>query len=137
MDVDFGNHVDREAVILDTLKESITALSVKTRLMLTESYDIHYDIFRHDLINNRPMAIMELHEKEKLSTVSPLYELFKTYVECDILKYTGIPYDRFIELPRHITRHLIDDCKRLAQKDIKANQGLLSELENMKNIGKR
>lgn len=137
MDVDFGSKINPESVIFDTLNEKITALSIEARLLLNESYDIHYDIFRHDYIDNRPMAIMELHEKERLATVSPLYELFGTYVECDILKYTGIPYDRFLELPRHITRQLIDDCKRLVQKDLKANQGLLTELESIKGMGKK
>lgn len=137
MDADFGRNVSVEDILVDTLKEKITSNSIETQLMLLESYDIHQNIFRHGEVANRPFALVELHEKERLQRVNPLYELFRTYVENEVLKYTGIPYNTFIEMPRDVTRQIMEDCKKYRERDYRTSQTVLQELEDIKNIGKK
>lgn len=137
MDASFGDKVDVQGMIIETLEEKIVANSIETQLMLLESYDIHHGIFRHGEIANRPLALVELHEKERLQNVNPLYELFRSYNDLDVLKYTGIPFDRFIEMPRHITKQLMTECLSLKQKADKVNANLVNQLESLSDIGKK
>lgn len=137
VDADFGYGVRVDDILTETLSEDITTNSIETQLMLLESYDIYHGIYNHGDSTSKPLALVELHTVEDFKRVNPLYELFRTYVSSEVLKYTGIPYDRFIELPRDITRQLIEDCKKYAIKDKQSSQEMLDELNAIQESGKK
>jgi len=99
--------------------------------MLSESYDIQYGIFDHNLSVDQPYSLVELHDKERLDRVSPLYELMRVFVEKKILKHFGISFDKFIELPRDWTKELFEIAGKLNEEEDKIRSETEKELAEL------
>lgn len=104
--------------------------------MLLENYDIFYGIIDHGLYDKRPFSLMEMHDSERFDIVNPLYEIFEKYVENDVLKYTGIPLDRFIELPRDRVLKIFEICIKHREIESKKAAPIIDQLEQLNKIGK-
>lgn len=104
--------------------------------MLLENYDIHYGIFNHGVYENRPFSLIEMHEQERFDTVNPLYELMQKYAEKNVLKYFGMSFDRFVQMPRDEVMKMFEICEKLNNEEAARTNPLLRELEEMNKMGK-
>lgn len=101
--------------VLDT---NITLNSIETQIFLRESYDKHYGIYNHDINDpKRPYALVELHDAERVTAVSPLYEMLDHFPEKQILKYFGLNLLQFLELPRDVCLKIVECCEKQMTKE--------------------
>lgn len=128
--------ISPDEILIDVLKESVNTNSIETKLILLENYDIHYGIFNHGMYEDRPYSLIEMHDTERFDTVNPLYELMEKYVEKNVLKFFGMSFDTFIEMPRDRVNKMFEICDTMTKRERQRVDPLLKELEDMNKIGK-
>lgn len=83
-------------------------------LMLTEMYDTMYGIFDHsdvNLSNARPLALVAMHEKERVDPHTGMHRLMQRFVRYRVKEYTGLNFTEFVQLPRDMVEHWFDLCR--------------------------
>lgn len=79
---------------------------------MLDAYESTYGILRHDTVpKSRPLAIVGMNWAEDTVKGSALFERMQQYHDCGILKFYGIPWDRWIEQPRYINEEQLRQGK--------------------------
>ncbi len=96
-------------------------------MLLRMNYDQYYGLFNHDddfLATQHPLALVEMHEKEKVEPHTALYKLMERFVDYKVAEYTGMDFPTFIQQPRDVCDHWLKICK---EKQAKAPKGIDSK----------
>lgn len=76
-------------------------------IVLNESYEQSYGIFDHNSSNAHPLSIVSMHENERYTEGTGLYNLIARYLKHPIKDRFGLSLIEFMNLPREYTEELI------------------------------
>jgi hypothetical protein len=122
--------VDVTASIQELLEKFKNRLSsIDAQLVLRDQYEVKYGIYDHTREDAaHPLQLVFQHWSEDTVTNGELHERIKRYIDLDIFKYTGIPFDRFMELPTYEGRLIIDAISQKIKKEAPKVQAAIDAL---------
>ncbi|BDD79880.1 hypothetical protein [Burkholderia phage FLC9] len=97
--------------MLSKLIESTPKIvATDVRLLLLHRYETDFGIFNHDLADDEldPLALIRMHPREDAYTGSFLAERLRQYNTRHVYEVTKMPFDRFLELPRHMVMDILE-----------------------------
>jgi len=101
--------VDRERTEIGTLlfrlEKPLSGEEID--IVLNESYDQSYGIFNHDSPQANPLSIVSMHESERYTEGSGLYNQIARYLKHPIKDRFGLDLIDFLNLPREYSEELI------------------------------
>jgi hypothetical protein len=107
--------------------------STNAQLLLLDAYETTYDIYNHDLHSKgRPLVLVAKQWAEDVSEGSVLFERMEEYHAVGILKFFGIPWDRWIEQPKEINDEQIRKAKKWGEAENKTAEQLQQQLAALK-----
>lgn len=107
--------------------------STDSQLMMLDAYESTYGILRHETVpKERPLALVAMNWSEDTVNGSSLFERMQQYHDCGILKFFGIPWDRWIEQPRYINEEQLRRGKLLGEAENGQVAVLQRQLNEMK-----
>lgn len=124
----FGEKVPVENALTALLRTAPPLTSSEASIVLRESYESTYGIFRHTK-TTESLASVVLHPAEDVSANSRLYERIRRYIRSDIFKYTGMSLDEFFELPRELTDLIFRETDIVSDKESKHADEVKKQLE--------
>lgn len=92
-------------MILYSLEKPLTGFDLD--IVLNESYEQSYGIFNHNSDRANPLSIVSVHQTERYTEGSGLYNLIARYLKHPIKDRFGLDLIEFINLPREYTEELI------------------------------
>jgi hypothetical protein len=104
----------------------------KIEMLVRVNYDTQYGIFPHDDPNaerQNPLALVMLHEKEKVEPHTGLYKMQARFVEYRVAHHSGMSFDQFIQQPRDVVEHWFAICRRAEAKAIQGNNNITTKME--------
>lgn len=123
--------VSSESAIKGLLKVAPVISSVESQLLMRDAYETAYGIHDHARKTD-DMALIRWRPAEDIDAFDPTPERMKAYHAAQVLKYTGIPFDRFLELPRYMGEMYIQSCMQILKDEVEARQKELDRLEEEK-----
>jgi hypothetical protein len=75
------------------------------------------------------MALVRHHDAESVSLCTASKDLLRKYVMLKVLRYTGLNYTEFMELPRYMINEIFDVCAEEITKTSNQTDDLLRGLE--------
>lgn len=98
-------------------------------IVTLEAYDETYGIADYSYDDPRnPMALIAMHPKEDYLTNGRMERTIKSYAKYRVLKHYGISLLEFLDLPRHISQVIMDDCLEREKSEGKKAEELLNGL---------
>lgn len=91
--------------ILYSLEKSLSGLDLE--ILLRESYEQSYAVFNHNSAQANPLSIVSMHESERYTEGTGLYNLIARYLKHPIKDRFGLDLIDFVSLPREFTEELI------------------------------
>lgn len=109
--------------------------SVEAQIVMQDAYETTYGIHNHELQNDH-LALVRKRPAEDVEAFDYTTDRLMLYNAAGVLKYTGITFDRFMDLPRHRGDTLMLACQDIAKKELeeqaKAQQRLEEEKAKLK-----
>lgn len=103
--------------------------SIAAQLIINDCFDETFEILSNSSQSESNFASVCMHETEDMSLIDS-YDVWLTrYMEANVLKYTGITYDKFLMLPRDRAEAVISKCESLDEKESAAVNGLMNSLD--------
>lgn len=121
----FGTDIPKLNPLQVALETYPAMCSTNAQLLLREAYETTYGIVNHELpaVKKRPLALVAFQWPEDSTAGCRLYERMDQYHECNILKWFGMPWDRWLDQPH-------DVCEEQLRKGKKWDgEALLKEVE--------
>lgn len=108
--------------------------STNAQLLLREAYETTYGIVNHELpaVKKRPLALVAFQWPEDSTSGCRLYERMDQYHDCSILKWFGLPWDRWIEQPRDVCEEQLKKGKKWDAEAVTKEAELQRQLEQLK-----
>lgn len=103
------------------------------QLVLAESYDIDYGLYKHGEIENDPMAIINMHDGELIYGESKLFLLMDELIACRIPEHTNTPVLQLLEWPKHVLDRYIAKYRPRAQKEAETVRQMELQLDQTLN----
>jgi hypothetical protein len=123
--------VSSESAIKALLKVAPVISSVETQLLMRDAYETTYGIHDHARQTD-DMSLIRHRPAENIDLFDPTPERMKAYHAAQVLKYTGITFDRFLDMPRYVGEMYIQSCLQLLKEEVEARQKELDRLEEEK-----
>jgi hypothetical protein len=99
--MEYGKHITADTDHLEEFLSTVDYLdSFSTRLCYRGTYLANLGIIDFKDPNYSPLDLVRMHPQENASEFSALYDKWTRYLDLDMFKETGIPIDRFFEMPR-------------------------------------
>lgn len=76
-----------------------------------------YGLYNYNRKDVHPLAPVMVHPAEDVRTQTLKRRLFKRYRAANVLKHSGIPFDRFLRLTRVEVEDLLEECMEADQKE--------------------
>jgi len=92
-------------MLLFSLEKPLKGVDVD--VVLNESYEQSYGIFNHSSAAANPLSIVSMHESERYTEGTGLYNLIARYLKHPIKDRFGLNVVEFCNLPREFTEELI------------------------------
>jgi hypothetical protein len=89
--------------------------------VLRDAYETTYGIHNHASASD-DMALIRWRPSEDINVFDPTPERLKAYHACSVLKYTGITFERFLDLPRYRAEMYLISCQELLKEEIAAKE---------------
>lgn len=130
--VDNGHIVNRSFGLPPPSKEKVyekvsamsgkkTLDSITLKLILREQYETMYDVYDHT--NSSPLALVEMHKKERVIPYGRYSHLVNMYCLYEIREMTGLTLTEFFDLTRVEVEHILDlAAERSRVKAVKNSQ---------------
>lgn len=119
------------ALIDKVLSESDTVLdSIAAQIVTMEIYDDEVGTYESSTLPASGLSLVSLHESEDMSLVDPFDRELERYLNANVLKYTGITFDQFLNYPRDKTEKMLVRCDSLATKESKEAEEAMSGIRN-------
>lgn len=99
--------------------------SSDVKLLLQEKYETVFKIYDHDRDDAHPLALVTLHKAENTSLGSPYKKRMREYAMNGVLKYFGLSFTEFLDLPRDILEDILEASREEQRKEVKALEGKL------------
>lgn len=131
----FGGHLIGEPGPLDRTGEELTGPErngFKLEMLYRLNYDTMYGIFDHDnpvLEAQHPLALVSMHEKEKVEPHSSLYRMQARFIDYKVAQYTGMGFSEFILQPRDVVENWLALCQKAELSGKGASDRAARELE--------
>lgn len=97
--------------------------------MLSQAYDMKYGLYNYNRKDAHPLAPVLLHPAEDLGFESLKRRLLKRYRAASVYKHTGIPFDRFKQLPRVEVEDILTECIEADQKEFNTAAAMQRDME--------
>lgn len=110
----FGEKVDVTQILAKLIRTTPKLVATDVRLLLLHRYETDFGIYNHDLSNDdeNPLALIRMHPKEDAYTGSRLAERLRQYHERHVYEVTHMPFDSFLQLPRHMVMDILEYADR-------------------------
>lgn len=120
-------------MIFDALNKFPSLTSTDTQMLLMEKYETKFNIHNHDLdTNDRPFALVAMHDCEDVSLGSLLYEDVVSFADNRVYKFFNISIKDFLDMPPYVCKMLIDISKVLSNKENTEAANVLNNIGNPK-----
>lgn len=112
---------DRTSPLAVALETFPKMTSTDSQLIMREAYETTYGIMNHDTgaAKKRPLLLVAYQHAEDPYIGCKLYERMELYNERKILKWFGIPWDRWIDQPHDICEEQLRRAKRWQDEEDK------------------
>lgn len=105
--------------------------------MLLDAYETTYGIENHEQPQKaRPLLLVAQHWAEDTGKGSHLFERQQQYYDCGILKFFGIPFDRWLDQPREIVEEQMRRGKIWGEEENNQAAALQAKLAALQNGGR-
>lgn len=133
-DKKFGENLPKNNPLQVALETYPAMCSTNSQIILREAYETTYGIFNHDApqATKRPLALVAFQWAEDASAGCRLYERMEQYHECSILKWFGMPWDRWIDQPHDVCEEQLRKGKKWDEADATKQAELGRQLEALK-----
>ena len=121
--------------LLERLYQCIPKIcATDAQLLKLHHYETAFDIFNHDVDNDRknPLALIMMREAEK--TCEPLFERMKEYRERQIKEYWGLSWLEFTNQPREVCDYQIQLALKAQLDGVQEDKKRVKTLEEI--VGK-
>lgn len=108
----------------------VTLSSIPAAIVIQEIYDEECGIYESSTAADGPYALVSLHEAEDMSLVDPFDREMDKYLNANVLKYTGITFERYLEFTRDKCEKLLLRCDALAEKEAKEAEAAMNPLRD-------
>lgn len=105
--------------------------SVEAQLVMQDAYETTYGIHDHGLQSDN-LALVRKRPAEDVEAFDYTTGRLMMYYNAAVLKYTGITFDKFMEMPRHRGDTLMVACQDLAKKEAEERERQQREMEEEK-----
>lgn len=95
-------------------------------MVLKQAYT---EVFKIGNTDNDPFDLVSVRPADGFQELNPTYKIIEDFARYDIKKYYGIDLDKFVELPRHITAHMLDIAQKRQNKEADAANNLNNEIK--------
>lgn len=108
--------------------------SADSQLMMREAYETTYGIYNHDaeVAKRRPLLLVAYQHAEDPFVGSKMYERMELYNERKILKWFGVPWDRWILQPHDMCEEQLRRAKRWEDDEAKKEAEIKRQLDAIK-----
>lgn len=114
----------------ELLKHAPQLTSVETQIVMADAYEGTYGI--HDHSQKTDLAIVRKHPAEDIEVFDPTTERLILYHNAGVLKYSGIKFDDFLNLPRHRGETIMLACQELMRLELEDKKRAAEALEKEK-----
>lgn len=97
-----------------------------TEILLRKLFDTTYGFFNHEETNDRPLALVAMHDGENLVEGSYMSNLIRDFHKYKIHRLLGISFNEFIEYPPYFIEQII----AIALKDAKDQEAEAKSLQD-------
>lgn len=130
----FGEHVGGHNYINELIEKAPPVVSTDAQLMLLDAYETTFGIENHEQPQkSRPLLLVAKQWAEDTGKGSHLFERQQQFYDCGILKFFGIPFDRWLEQPTEIVEEQMRRGKKWGDAENAQAEALRLKLEAMKN----
>lgn len=130
----FGEGMVRHNYINELIEKAPPVVSTDAQLMLLDAYETTFGIENHEHPQKaRPLLLVAQQWSEDTGKGSHLFERQQQYYDCGILKFFGIPYDRWLEQPTEIVEEQMRRGKIWGTAENAQAETLRLKLEALKN----
>lgn len=111
--------------------------STDSQLMMREAYETVYGIMNHETpsAKKRPLLLVAYQHAEDPYIGCKLYERMELYNERKILKWFGIPWDRWIDQAHEVCEEQLRRAKRWQDEEDKKEAIIQAKLAQMAAAG--
>ncbi len=110
--------IDVDGVLRRLIDNMPRVGSVDAQLLLRDSYETTYGIYDHNQpAAAHPFALILQHWNENTVTLGPMHERMRQYIDGQILKYFGLPFDQFMELPTYVIEMMLTETMARVKKE--------------------
>ncbi len=96
--------------------------------MVRECYDEYFGIYQNSSQGNSPLALVALHEPEDLALADPFDRQLDRYLAANVLKYTGMDFKTFLQLPHYRAEVVLRRCDEISGKEDQAVNTLMNSV---------
>ncbi len=96
-----------------------------------DAYETTYGIHDHGR-NSDDMALIRWRPAEDIEAFDPTTERMVMFYNASVLKYSGITFDRFMELPRHRQETIALACQEVMRLELEEQKRAAERLEEEK-----
>lgn len=126
------NRAGKEGIAEELLAKVKHLDSISARLVLLDAYEVTYGIYNHAVSepgNERPLALVAMHDKENVTIHSELYNTIRRFRRYKVYQNFGIGFDTFMSLPTEYCTFILEMLGDEAAKEAEALSKRLQELE--------
>lgn len=105
---------------------------VDAAVILRDAYDDTYGTYGNSTLPSDPFAPVAVNKVEDVHSTSQIRLYIRRYRDYNILKFYGLNFTEFMQLPREYAEAILKECQAAKSQDNK----LLAELEDQLNGAK-
>jgi hypothetical protein len=94
-------------------------------MVLKQAYT---EVFKIGNTDNDPFDLVSVRPADGFQELNPVYRLIEDYSRYHIMKYYGLSLDKFGDMPRHITAHLIEIAEKRQDKENSSVEDLNNDI---------
>lgn len=131
--MDFGLAPDEVRDYIYEVIESIDKLSIsEARQVMQDIYESKFEIFNHisgPHLKDKPLASVAMHYAESSAGIVTVKDMIKYYVDKNIMKYTGVSLNDFLQLPREHVHAIMEAVNKKSREESTIVSGIQAGLD--------
>lgn len=131
-DPEFGLGIDPNDILKFMIGVKKKLSVIEAKIILANQYDDLYGIYDHGVDDDEnPIPLVGFHWCENTTEGNPMYEEIHNFIKFNILKYTGLSYKEYLDLPAPIAAHVRDTCEKYGKEE---NDKLERDLDKTRDL---
>ncbi len=105
--------------------------SIEAQMVMQDAYETTYGIHDHERQSDH-LALVRKRPAEDIEAFDHTSDRLTMFHNAGVLKYTGITFDNFMDMPRHRGDTLMLACQEIGRKELEEREKAQKRLEEEK-----